>query len=233
MISAYRAVQNSHLLSGVAVVKNTTIASRVDKSSVVGAASQTVKISDEARKLAQSDAVYTMDTGAGKRPVDLASFFQPPTSSGASRLASTDSLLIPSSQNVQALSDHISSVFPQFLSDNNIPEAPEKISYDSFGEIVLPADYAYADELKIALEENPAMARELSTVNALSSHLASLKQLEPFHNEFAQANTDAQRDLIIAKYSYLLNDNRVHPEVSLAFSEGGTLTVNADDKALL
>lgn len=189
-------------------------------------------LSDEGRALAQSRSVYAMDTGAGTRHLDLDTYFLPQAASDTHTLDDLSGLLMPSSHNVQALSAHISAVFPDFLNSHGIPEAPMKISYDNQGQIVLPSDYQYADELKHTLSENPAMGNELRTVNALSSHLAALQELEPFHQEFAQAKSDAERDLVITKYSHLLSDNRTYPKVSLTFSEDGGLTVTADGKAL-
>lgn len=195
-------------------------------------AGRQVILSDESRALAQSSSAYAMDTGAGKKHLDLETHFLPHAAAEAHTLDDLSGLLMPSSNNIQALSEHISSVFPDFLKSHGIPDAPTKISYDNIGQIVLPSGYQYAHELKQALSENPAMGNELRTVNALSSHLAALQELEPFHHEFAQAKSDADRALIIQKYSHLLSNNRTYPEVSLTFSEGGALTVTAGGKAL-
>ena len=194
--------------------------------------SDRVDLSDESLKLARSDSVYAMDTGAGSRHLDLDTHFLPQAATGAGTLHDLDGLLMPSSKNVHALSEHLSSVFPDFLQSYGIPEAPAKISFDRSGQLVLPLDYPYADELKQAFADTPAMERELQTVNALSSHVAALQALEPFHQEFALANTDAQRELIITRYSHLLSDNRTYPEVSLNFSRDGALTITADGETL-
>jgi len=189
-----------------------------------------VTLSDEAKILSASDTVISMDTADGNKNIDLDTFFLPKAGNEG---LSLDNLLLPSSKNVEALRDHISSVFPEFLADNDIPEAPAQIRYNNAGEIVLPDDYAYAEELKAALNNEPAMERELRTVNALASHLAALKELEPFHAEFALANTQAQIDATIEKYSYLFDDNRKHPEVSLSFNDKGVMNVNANDRPLV
>lgn len=191
-----------------------------------------VDISDAGRALAQSSSAYAMDTGAGTKHLDLDTYFLPQAPGETHVLDDLDDLLMPSSKNVQALSEHISSVFPDFLSSNGIPKAPTNISYDNHGQIVLPSDYQYADELKQALADNPAMEKELRTVNALSSHLAALQELEPFHHEFAQAKSDAERDLIITKYRHLLSDNRTYPAVNMTFSKDSRLSVNAEGNAL-
>lgn len=196
-------------------------AESADRSTRISALGQTVSSADD---------VYPMDTGKGEKNLSLSTYFNGGYSSPA---LSLDGLLMPSEKNVRALQDHISKVFPDFLAEHDIPEAPDSIRYDSSGNMVLPADYPYADQLKAALDENPAMARELSTANALSSHLAALKELEPFHEEYAQAQSQAEIDAVINKYSHLLNDNRSYPEIALMFSDDGTLRISADGTALV
>lgn len=196
-----------------------------------GAGDGNVSLSAEAQAASNSNAVYRMNTGSGDREIDLATYFEPKQQQGD--LFSIDDLLLPSSENVQALQDHLAKIFPDFLSRHNIPEAPSSISYDTVGKIVLPADYPYADQLKQALQEEPAIARELSTTNALASHLAALKQLEPYHQEMDKAQTQAEIDAVIDRYSHLLHDNASYPEVSLSFTNEGRMTVMADGAALV
>jgi hypothetical protein len=212
---------NSNTSGSPAAATQRSQAENTDRSTQISALGQTV---------ADASDVYAMDTGKGERNLSLGTYF----SDGYSQPSlSLDGLLLPSEKNVKALQDHISSVFPDFLAANGIPEAPERIRYDSEGKMVLPPDYPYADELRSALENDPAMARELSTANALSSHLAALKELEPFHEEYAQAQSQAQINAIIEKYSHLLSDRTRYPEIALLFTEGGSLSITADGAALV
>ncbi|GAA0680501.1 hypothetical protein GCM10009104_01060 [Marinobacterium maritimum] len=192
-------------------------------------ADRTTQISALGQTVAAAEDVYPMDTGKGERNLSLSTYFAGGYSGPG---LSLEGLLMPTEKNVRALQNHISKVFPDFLADNGIPEAPDSIRYDSSGNMVLPADYPYADELKTALEQEPAMARALSTTNALSSHLAALKELEPFNEEYAQAQSQAEIDAVIEKYSHLLTDNRRYPEITLLFSDDGKLTIAADGTAL-
>ncbi len=182
------------------------------------------------QRVSAADDVYPMDTGKGEENLSLSTYFAGGYSTPS---LSLDGLLMPTEKNVQALQSHISKAFPDFLAANDIPEAPDSIRYDNNGNMVLPADYPYADELKAALAENPAMARELSTANALSSHLAALKELEPFHEEYAQAQNQAEIDAIIDKYSHLLSDNHSYPEIALMFSDEGKLSITANGRGLV
>ncbi|MCP4595308.1 hypothetical protein [Neptuniibacter sp.] len=190
-----------------------------------------ISVSEEAKRLNESNSVYTLSTAGGDREYDLDSYFEPKPAHEAS-LLDLDSVLLPNTQNVSVLQDHLSKIFPEFLSRHDIPEAPETIRYDYAGQVVLPADYPYADQLKQALKEEPAIARELSTVNALASHLAALKELEPYHQEMEKAATKAEIDAVIDKYSHLLSDNRSYPEVELSFIKEGQVTVTSKGNAV-
>ena len=139
-------------------------------------------------------------------------------------------LLMPSQQNVDTLTAHISKVFPEFLADNNIPLAPKEISYDNQGQLQLPADYPYADELRAALNDNPSMARQLSTVNALTSHVVEMRKSIPFQEEYAAASSQAEANAVIEKYSHLFWGNRRNDSIALSFSENGSLTMTANGK---
>lgn len=209
--------------------QNAALANSGRSASVNG---NTVFLTEEAKQLSESESIYTLSTAKGDKEYDLDSYFQAkPAHEGD--VFDIEGLLLPNQQNVSALQDHLSKVFPDFLSRHNIPEAPESINYDSKGQIVLPADYPYADQLKQALKEEPAIAKELSTVNALASHLAAFKELEPYRQEMDKANSQAEIDAIIEKYSYLLGDNRQYPSVELSFTEEGKLTVTSEGSALV
>mgnify|MGYP000099465382 FL=1 len=170
-----------------------------------------------------------MNTDKGNIGIDLDQYFsgeKPPT--GFLNINELPPLFLPSAENIKALSAHASSRFKQMLSDYNIPAAPQTMTYDSAGGMHLPADYAYATELKQALQENTGIARELSTINALSSHYVEMQKRVPFNVEMSNANSQAAKDIIIAKYSHLLNDNHGYSSLALSFSKEGNLSVLAD-----
>lgn len=191
-----------------------------------------ITLSQESKSLAYSTAVYTMETGAGRRDVDLDSYFKP-GGQLQDGLLDVGALLVPNAENVKALQQHISQRFPEFLADHGIPEAPEKIEFDQNGQWVLPADYAYTDQLKAALAEDDEMQRMLSTVNALSSHLAAIQALQPMHDALDQAGSEAEVKQILERFSHLLGDNASYPPVSLAFDSDGRLTMMSNGHSLV
>lgn len=174
------------------------------------------------------------DTSKGEMEFDIEEYFTSgtPLQGGKLTFDSLPPLLFPTKNNIEALSEHLSSAFPNFLSQNNIPSAPSSITYDRQGQIVLPSDYEYATQLKQALEANPAMAKELSTVNALSSHYAEMAKSLPFQQEYA-ATTQAEIKAVVAKYAYLFSDNRSYSTIELHFSEQGELSITADGKTMV
>jgi hypothetical protein len=193
-----------------------------------------VTLSDEAKALQTSTAVYRMDTGSGTKQIDLDRYFI--QSSPVNDLASgAANLLLPSSNNVLALQEHISSVFPDFLTKHGISEAPQTMLFDNQGTLVLPNDYAYKEELTAALEQHPDMLKTLKTAHALSSHVAGIQATAPMREALAQANSQAEVDIILENFSAYLGDNRAqaYPEISLQFSAKGELTITADGQSLV
>ena len=199
-------------------------------------------ISQEARKLlaaqeaseessVAADAT-TMSTDRGWIGMDLNDYFSG-MGSGSVDISELPPLLLPSQDNVAALSSHISSAMPGLLAKYNIPSAPDSISYDSQGKIQLPDDYLYADQFKQMLADNPGMEKELRTVNALASHLAGMKDSQAFQEEYQAASGQAEIDAVIAKYSYLFSGQRSDRNISLEFSADGRLVVKADGESLV
>lgn len=136
--------------------------------------------------------------------------------------------LAPSAQNIKQISEHVSGRMKNMLFEYNIPKAPATIRFDNEGNMVLPEDYPYKDEFMEMMEENPGLERELSTLDALTSHYVELQKLAPFHEEMAAAKTQSEIDFIIKKFSHLLNDNRKNSQISMHFDASGNVSMHAD-----
>lgn len=215
---------NSFQTAAISTALSTT---NVDKTTISEAAKQALA-NDTSASTDKPGHSAKFQTNRGEITLNIESYFSPPSSSQP--LLELPPLLMPSQQNVDALTAHISKVFPGFLADNNIPLAPKEISYDNQGQLQLPADYPYADELRTALNDNPSMARELSTVNALTSHVVEMRKSIPFQEEYAAAASQAEANAVIEKYSHLFWGNRSNDSIALSFSENGTLTMTANGK---
>jgi hypothetical protein len=208
-------------------------------SASVATRSDTVTISQSARNYltTQSNSAATpgnsapavFDTDQGFKNLAIDAYFSNEASSSFQTLPP---LLLPSKNNIDILTNHISAAFPQFLAQNDIPYAPSSLTYDNEGQVQLPPDYAYASELKQALANNPTMAKELSTVNALTSHFVELQKIAPFQEEYAAATTQAEADAVVARYRYLFSDNHHYDTIALQFSASGRLSLTHDGTAL-
>lgn len=181
--------------------------------------------------VAAATANANFDTDAGSKNLNINAYFTPNSNVDFSSYSSLPPLLLPSPNNINSLSKHISAAMPQFLSENKIPSAPSSITYDNEGKMQLPADYQYAEQFKQALDKNPAMERELRTVNALTSHYAEMSKSAPFSQEYADADNAAEQAAVVQKYSYLFSPNRHYTSIALQFTAQGGLSFTADGEA--
>jgi len=158
-----------------------------------------------AQSIGQGDMVVqagavNLQTSLGRKSIDIESYFNPKPSSKPFKIDEIP-LILPSAENINALSQHAEGAFKELLSANNIPQGPDQISYDNEGNLKLPDDYQYKDELKEALDGNPALASELRTIAALSSH-----------------NVGMQGGI------------QGHAKITLDFNDQGQLSVNANGR---
>lgn len=173
---------------------------------------------------------FSANTSKGKTDLNLDEYF-PDRESGRVSLLDKP-LLLPTPDNIAALSEHSSERFKQVLSEYNIPIAPEKITYNSEGQMQLPRDYPFQDELKQALEDNPGLGRELHTLNSLTSHYVEMQKSAPFQEEYSNAQSSAEIDSIIEKYSHLFQGGANYSAIALLFSEDGDISLMADEESL-
>lgn len=206
-------------------------ASSADKTTISQAARDLLGAQSRSDAAPVDSAQAEFDTDKGSMPLDIDGYFSPHASVNGT-LSSLPPLLLPTQKNIDALTRHISATFPQFLKQNHIPYPPSSVSYDTAGKIQLPPDYPYAKEFTQALANSPALAREMSTVNAITSHLVEMNKSIPFQQEYSAATSQAEIDAIVAKYSYLFASNRHYASIALHFSASGSLSLSADGKPL-
>lgn len=166
-----------------------------------------------------------MDTNHGNIQMDLDNYFDPETKTQVTSGNFLDQhpLLLPTAHNINALSEYSEQQFNALLSQYDIPQPPATLEFDQEGNLVLPNDYAYADQLKKALDDNPKVEKVLRTTAALASHYAGMLEGQPFRDEMSTARNQADRDRIVAKYSYLFDDNRPAKHIIFHFLEDGSL----------
>ena len=204
-------------------------ATLVDRTTISQAARDVLAANSDTTTASGGGTSAIFETNKGPISLDIDAYFAPAANTSGA-VFTLPPLLLPNQKNIDALTSHISKTMPQFLAQNNIPSAPSKITYNNEEEIQLPPEYPYSAEFKQALKENPAMARELSTVNALTSHVVEMKKSIPFHQEYSETTTKAEADAVIQKYSHLFWGNRHNDSIALLFSASGELSLTANDK---
>lgn len=171
-----------------------------------------------------TDAVFSMNTNKGNQEdINLDEYLTPGPRTENVSLGDV-SILLPTAHNIDTLSKYSQAEFKQLLEQYNIP-SPATIEFDNHGQVVLPADYAYSDQLKQAFTENPKVENALRTTAALASHYAGIMEGQPFRDEMSTARSQADRNRIIEKYSYLFDDNRAGKQIILSFLDDGKMLV--------
>jgi hypothetical protein len=203
------------------------------------AVQDSVTLSPQARELAASQAASQVKTAAtavfntnkGDVELDIEDYFTPNHKTFSGGIDSLPPLMMPTQNNINALAKHISNTLPGLMSNYDIPIAPETIQYDNRGQLVLPNDYPYADEFTQMLDENPALAREMSTVNALSSHLAGIQRAAQFQEE-SQGMSDGEIAALMSKYTDLFDGQHSAGDFSLGFTADGALQVSVNGELI-
>ncbi|MDX2096045.1 MAG: hypothetical protein SFW64_08970 [Alphaproteobacteria bacterium] len=170
------------------------------------------------------DAVVGSD--AGSIALDFDDYFTPKPFVDLDKLP----LLLPSAKTIDALAAHAGPKFRDFLAAHAIPAAPSEITYDTEGKIQFPEGYAHADALRAALEDDPALDRELRTLNAIISAFAGMQESAAFSQEYSAASTAAEAAAVVQKYSYLFSNSQRYAAIALEFLPDGTLSPTADGK---
>lgn len=186
----------------------------------ISSAARQLAAQDEARATATSGNTYQVETSVGTSSIDFDAYFSPGFGANQQFAPGEFPILLPNEANVAALNAHVAKAFPAFLAANNIPEAPSSMSVDSAGNLQLPADYPYADQLKKALAGDQRMDQQLRSLNSLSSYVADGYAMAPFEKEMANA-APGDVEGIVNKYRWLFTPGRSMPETSIHFSKSG------------
>lgn len=174
---------------------------------------------------ASNKATVAMDTNKGSLKLNLDDYFTRKPSSETPVNLMDVPLLLPSAHNVDTLAKYSEQKIKDLMQQYDIPKPPATIEFDQQGQLVLPLDYAYTNQLKHAFNENPQVEEALRTTGALASHYAGIMEGQPFRDEMSTARTQADRDRIVEKYSYLFDDNRPPIHIVFSFLDDGSMLV--------
>jgi len=193
---------------------------------------QSANIIGAETKTVSAEAVFAMNTSQGEQNINLDDYLTPGPQPPGVNLDDV-ALLLPSAHNIDTLAKYSQEKFKGLLEEYDIPLPPATIEFDSHGQLVLPADYPYSAQLKQAFTENPTVENALRTTAALASHYAGIMEAQPFRDEMSTARSQADRDRIIEKYSYLFDDNRPGKQIVLTFLEDGSMLLGEKKNAQL
>lgn len=232
-ISAHSATSplnlQAHVRQAAAASTGTPAAISAERTSISQAARELLAADGNAAAPAAKGASAVYDTSHGPLLLDIDTYFTPATAADTS--FTLPPLLLPSPGNITALTSHITEKLPQFLARHDIPSPPASISYDPEGKIQLPADYPHAAAFEAALASEPALDRQLRTVNALGSVLVETRKSLPFQQEYAAAPASAT-GAVIAKYGHLFSNNRSDDSIALNFRADGEASLTANGRAV-
>jgi len=174
---------------------------------------------------ASTEFTFPLDTNKGSREMNLDDYFAPNSPSNEPINLLDVPLLLPSAHNVDTLAKYSERKVKDLMQEYNIPKPPATIEFDQEGQLVLPLDYPYSAQLKHAFNENPQVKKALSTTAALASHYVGIMEGQPFRDEMSTARTQADRDRIVEKHSYLFDDNHPPIHIVLSFLDDGSMFV--------
>jgi hypothetical protein len=182
-------------------------------------------IKEVADRTSSDSAIFSMDTNKGKVEMNLDRYFEPKHSSSEPVNLLDVPLLLPTALNIDTLAKYSEQKVKDLMQQYKIPKPPATIEFDQGGQLILPSDYPYSTQLKQAFSENPQVEEALRTTSALASHYAGIMESQPFRDEMSTARSQADRDRIVEKYSYLFEDNRPPIQVILSFLDDGSMLV--------
>lgn len=136
------------------------------------------------------------------------------------RNLNTSSLISPSLENLQRLTNELSPLLGEFTDKYNIAtEPPLKFQIEPSGKLSLRGDRADEDGILQQLAANPQLERAVRNTTAIASHaftLAVVRHYE-FQQEYRASNNPAA---VVAKYSELFGPAKNH-DVSLRYGSDG------------
>src|SRR5574343_1175260 len=113
----------------------------------IAASANACEVKPTPATLHSDGATEIYDVGTGQVALDIDAYFTPPRP-GEQVDLNTLPLLMPTENNLRALSQHIAKRLPDALKAYDIPSAPAYVRYDNSGQLVLPDNYPYADKFK-------------------------------------------------------------------------------------
>ena len=122
---------------------------------------------------------------------------------------------------VASVRDETNAIFEQFerVARHRYAEAgvdssqPIRLTSDTRGHVKVAAEHPDRAKIEQIFEDDPDLANTFRYLSGTYSLLNAVEEAQPFRELYAK-----EPDLALARYAYLFDPNRAHPEFSLLFS---------------
>ena len=163
-------------------------------------------------------------------PTDDSGFVTINVSKGG--LLASDALL-PTRANLQASSAALAQSLNAFLAQQGFGLSPPiSVSTDPNSlQVTVTGDRPDAQKIADAINNDPALQRQIHNTAALGSRVSAFAQALQFENQWFAADSQSDDDALISKYSALLSGKQQPAQISLTFN-GTSVGVDADGKPL-
>ena len=141
-------------------------------------------------------------------------------------------LMLPTRENVQKLSASLSEDLKNLFSEAGInPNPPVEFDVDPYsGKVSVKANRPDAPQIAELIKNNREVEMKIHNVAALSSHVVAMAKAMEASSAYQAAQTPAEIDQVLAKYSSVFNGQTEVIDFSLVFN-GEDVQVNADGKS--
>ncbi|MGD8782413.1 MAG: hypothetical protein PVH88_26085 [Ignavibacteria bacterium] len=150
--------------------------------------------------------------------------------SESSLLSKLDNLMLPTLENLQELTSELEEKLSEFLSESGISSDPPfdlcMHHSSSDNSVVVEGDREDIEEITKLLNEDPEMKQMISNVYAIGSHVINMAEGLEFQQEYIESDNP---ESVVAKYSYLFNDNREMHSFSLRYADN-SLQILSDNQ---
>lgn len=131
------------------------------------------------------------------------------------------SLLLPTRQNVEAISAYMKEEISKAFDRADIPEDPPvEFSLDGNGQITVKGDRPDIEKIQALFKNNDELGEKMHNFLALASQMPAFERAVEYTEKYEQAHSQAEIDALNREYSDLF-DGKNHYSTSFTFSSSG------------
>lgn len=146
------------------------------------------------------------------------------TKSSGRSLLDTSTLLLPTRANATLLAAKAGETIKAKLNAAGIPREPGfelEIQDVNSAHVTVKGDRADAKAIEDLINGDQALQMDIHNANALASHIPGIERGMAFHHEYRAAQTQAEMDAIIGRYSDLFSGFASAANIDMRFGRDG------------